>query len=226
VELAIDRAFTATPDLTGLAERIAPVSLARERTLPVPPVLADLFPEGGLVRGRWLSCSGPSATSLALALVAPAIAAGGWLALIDLPTIGLDAASEYGVPLERIVRIDTAGPAAGTAVPPGDPHHRRWPEVVAAAADGFDVLIVRVPAHLPPAVLRKLSTRVQRRGAVVVVLGDPGSMACDVELDTVSATWTGVVGGAGHLAERRVTVGSSGRRMPGRCRRELLLPGP
>jgi hypothetical protein len=239
VELALDQAVDPSeltvpvsgpdldaPDLAGLAERIAPVSLARERTLPLPPLLADLFPEGGLVRGRWVSCAGSSATSLALALVAPAIAAGGWLALIDLPTIGLDAASEYGVPLERVVRIDTAVPTADRAAPPvGDDHRRRWPEVVAAAADGFDVLMVRVPPHLSPAIVRKVSTRVQRRGAVVVVLGDPGSMTCDVELDTGSATWTGVVEGAGHFVERRVTVGSSGRRMPGRCRRQLLLPG-
>jgi hypothetical protein len=192
--------------------------------------MLDLFPEGGLVRGRWLSCAGPSATSLALAVVAPAIAAGGWLALIDLPTIGLDAASEYGVPLERIVRVDTGvvtcgvtGVVAGAAAT-GDERLRRWPDAVVAAADGFDVLMVRVPPRLSPAVLRKVSTRVQRRGAVVVVLGDTGPMTCDVALDTGSATWTGVVAGAGHLAERRVDVRSSGRRMPGRCRRELLLP--
>lgn len=204
---------SSTPALSALVERVAPITLAREQTLPLPEMLADVFPEGGLVRGRSLWCNGPSATSLALTVVAPAIAAGGWLALIDLPTIGLDAASEYGVPLERIVRVDTA-PARTD----------RWADVVAAAADGFDVLLTRVPSDVSPSTLRKVMNRVQQRGAVVVVLGDPGQLTCDAELHVDEAVWGGVAAGSGHLDRRWVTVRSAGRRMPGRCRRELPLP--
>ena len=122
-------------DLAALTERVAPVVLARDRTMPVGDELAGLFAEGGLVRGRTVACSGPAATSTALALVAAAVAAGAWMAVIDLPTIGLDAASELGVPLERIVAVGTGGDPA------------RWVDVVAAAADGFDVLLVRVPSE-------------------------------------------------------------------------------
>jgi hypothetical protein len=225
VELALDlsdgpaaHAAAAAPPLadalTALGERVAPISLARERTLPLPGDLSGFFPEGGLVRGRSVQCTGPSATSLALSLVAPAIAGGSWLAFVDLPTIGLDAASEYGVPLERVVRIDTVV---------GDEAHR-WSDVVAAAADGFDVLMVRVPPGIPPTVMRKVMTRVQQRGAVVVVVGDSGSMLCDAELTVDSAAWHGVTTGAGHLRQRTITVRSGGRRMHGRCRRDLLLP--
>ena len=67
---------------------------------------------------------------------------------------------ERGLPLERVVAVDSGG----------DP--QRWPDVVAAAADGFDVLLVRVPTELRPAMVRKLTTRIQQRSAVVVVLGD------------------------------------------------------
>lgn len=209
-----------TDVLTALGEQVAPISFARERTLPLPPNLFEVFPERGLVRGRSVSCTGPAATSLALSLVSRAIAEGGWLALIDLPTIGLDAASEYGISLERIVSVDTI---IDTIVDRGA---RRWADVVAAAADGFDVLMVRVPSDVSPTIMRKVMTRVQQRGVVVVVLGDPGTMACDAELSVDSAVWEGVLDGAGHLRKRTVTIRSGGRRVPGRCHRDLLLPAP
>jgi hypothetical protein len=214
VEPALELTNDPVDVLTALGERVAPISFTRERTLPVSEDLSEFFPEGGLVRGRSVRCTGPSATSLALSLVAPAVAEGAWMALIDLPTIGLDAAGEYGIPLERIVRIDT--------VVDGEAH--RWSDVVAAAADGFDVLLVRVPADVAPTVMRKVTTRVQQRGAVIVVLGDPGSLVCDAELSVEAAVWDGVIDGAGHLRQRMVTIRSGGRRMHGRCHRDLLLP--
>ena len=191
-------------DLALLTERVAPVALARERTMPVGDELAGLFAEGGLVRGRTIACQGPAATSTALALVAAAVTAGSWMAVVDLPTIGLDAASELGVPLERIVAIGTDGDPA------------RWIDVVAAAADGFDVLLVRVPSELPAAAVRKLAVRLRQRDVVMVVLGDPGAMACDGVLHTDAPQWSGLGDGHGHLRERRVVVEASGRRLPGR----------
>jgi hypothetical protein len=191
-------------DLALLTERVAPVALARERTIPVGDELAGLFAEGGLVRGRTIACQGPAATSTALALVAAAVTAGSWMAVVDLPTIGLDAAGELGVPLERIVAIGTDGNPA------------RWIDVMAAAADGFDVLLVRVPSELPTAAVRKLAVRLRQRDVVTVVLGDPGAMACDGVLHTDAPQWSGLGDGHGHLRERRVVVEASGRRLPGR----------
>ena len=191
-------------DLALLTERVAPVALARERTMPVGDELAGLFAEGGLVRGRTIACQGPAATSTALALVAAAVTAGSWMAVVDLPTIGLDAAGELGVPLERIVAIGTDG------------NPERWVDVVAAAADGFDVLLVRVPSGLPAAAVRKLTVRLRRRDVVTIVLGDPGAMACDGVLRTDAPQWSGLGDGHGHLRERRVVVEASGRRLPGR----------
>ena len=197
--------------LMTLAERVAPLALAGERTLPVSEAYAELFPERGLVRGRALACSGPAATSLALALAAPAVAAGSWLATIDVPTIGLDAASEFGIALERVVavRADAA----------------RWPDVVAAAADGFDLLIARVPAEASPSAMRKVATRLRQRDAVMLVLGDPGPLSCDGVLHADGAEWVGLGDGHGHLQERRLVVEASGRRLHGRRRCRLSLPG-
>ncbi len=188
-------------DLAALTERVAPVVLARERTMPVGDELAGLFAEGGLVRGRTVACQGPAATSTALALVAAAITAGAWMAVVDLPTIGLDAASELGVPLERVVAVGTGGDPA------------RWVEVVAAAADGFDVLLVRVPSELSAAGSRKLTVRLRQRDVVTIVLGDPGAMSCDGVLHTDAPQWAGLGDGHGHLRERRVVVQASGRRL-------------
>lgn len=207
---------SARPDLpevlAALGERVAPLTLARERTLPVPDVVAHLFPDGGLVRGRVLSCDGSAATSFACSLLAPAVAAGGWVAVIDLPTLGLDAASELGVPLERVVAVDTGGDSS------------RWIETVAAAADGFDVLLVRVPAELRPVMVRKLVIRIQQQGAVVVVVGGPGILPCDGELRADGLPWEGIGGGCGHLRRRAVRVSVAGRRSPGVRRGEFAVP--
>lgn len=190
--------------LAALGERVAPISMAGERVLPVSPDLCDLFVEGGLVRGRVLSCTGSGATSVALSTVAAAADAGAWVAMIDVPTVGLDAASELGVPLERVVAIDTGQETSS------------WPDVVAAAADGFELLIVRVPADIHTSTLRKVSTRLQQRGVVMLVLGDPGPLVCDGVLEAARQTWSGIGSGWGHLAQRSVEVWSTGRRMPGR----------
>ena len=134
------------------------------------------------------------------------------MAVIDVPTIGLDAACELGVALERVVAVGTGGDVA------------RWPDVVAAAADGFDVLLVRVPADVPSATVRKLAVRLRRRDVVTIVLGDPGSLACDGIVETEASPWSGLGDGHGHLRARDVAVQASGRRLPGRRRCRLELP--
>jgi hypothetical protein len=196
--------------LSALAERVAPLALAGDRTLPVAEAFAELFPERGLVRGRTLACSGPAATSLALALAAPAVVAGSWLATIDVPTIGLDAASELGIALERVVAVRAEA--------------TRWPDVVAAAADGFDILITRVPADASPSSMRKVATRLRQRDVVMLVLGDPGPLSCDGVLTADGAEWIGLGDGHGHLQHRRLVVEASGRRLHGRRRCRVALP--
>src|SRR5207302_7365787 len=94
---AVGEGQVAAPELKNLAR---PVSLARERTLPVLPALAELLPEGGLRRGSTVTVLG-DATSLALALLAGPSQAGSWCAAVGLPSLGLVAAAEVGIVLER-----------------------------------------------------------------------------------------------------------------------------
>ncbi len=202
-----------------LRERVAPTVLAHEQTLPVSAELAGLFAEQALVRGRTLACVGPAATSTAMTLVAAAVAGGAWLAVVDVPTFGLDAASEAGIALERVVAVsshDTGPP--GTAVIAGV--IVGWPDLMAAVVDGFEVVVANVPPHLPAGALRKLTTRIRRRGAVVVLLGDVGAMACDGVIESTGIAWSGLGNGFGRLSRRTVDLQASGRRLPGRhqCR--------
>ena len=194
--------------LEVLAGEIAPLGLARDRTLPVDDALVELFAEPGLVRGQVLSCRGAGATTIAMSLAARPVADGAWLAVVDLPTLGLDAATDLGIPLERVVRVDVAEPS-------------RWADVVAAAADGFEVIIARVPDGAAAMPLRKLAGRLRQRGAVMIVVGDPGAMRCDGTVTGDTVEWSGLGAGWGHLQHRQLLVEASGRRLPGRRRCRL-----
>ena len=199
-----------------LAARVAPLTLARDRALPVAEPLAPFFPDGTLVRGRVVGCAGCAATTLALTVAADATTAGSWLAVVGIPSLGVDAAGEAGVVLERLVAID-ADPA-NTA---------EWAERVAAAIDGFDLVLTRPPAR-PGQVVSKLRRRVQSRGAVLLLLGERRAFAADqvdMVLETVDAEWDGLGDGHGHLRRRRVVVSATGRRAPRPVERDLWLPG-
>lgn len=193
---------------------VATTVLARDRTLPVAAPFVPLLPDGGLARGRLVACQGTAGPSLAFALVADAVRAGAWLAAVDVAWLGVEAVGELGVPLNRLVRVDSGESPAAT-----------WAEVVAAAVDGFEVVITQPPARSEAGLLRRVQTRVQARGAVLVVVGDtPGS--ADIILRTSAPVWDRVANGDGHLHARRLHVEASGRRVPQGRRTELWLPGP
>ncbi len=146
------------------------------------------------------------------------------MAVVDVSTFGTDAAAELGVPLERVVRIDTgADQSSGT--------DHDWIDVMGAAVDGFDVVLTRVPAGLRdgrrPAAVRKFGSRLQQKGAVVVTLGAPGALGGDIELTTQRTVWAGLGDGTGHLRQRVIDVEAGGRRLPGRrsCSIELVGEG-
>jgi hypothetical protein len=196
-----------------LAAAVAPTTLARQRTLPVADPLQPLLPEGGLARGRTVACRGAAATSLTLALAAAATEAGAWLAVVDVPWLGVEAAAELGVPLERLVRVEAADALS-------------WADLVAAVLDGFELVVTRVPRRVNAGVLRRVQSRIQAREGVLLAVGDPGPLGADVVIEASTPVWEGVEDGAGHLRGRRVTVVASGRRIPRPRRAELWLPGP
>lgn len=127
-----------------IAAKGRPVAMARTRLLEVDGALGGLFPAGGLQRGSVVEVAGGAAMSLSLALAAGVMPAGSsrWVAAVGFPSIGLVAAAQMGVPLERLALV----PAPG----------ERWAEVVAALLDGVDLLLLSsdyiVPSVFVPGV--------------------------------------------------------------------------
>jgi hypothetical protein len=205
-----------TVPVEQLAEPLAAANLSRSRMLPVVDPLASLLPEGGLVRGRAVACGGAAAMSLAVSLAVAATASGSWLAVVGVPTLGLEAAEEFGIPLERVVGVDL----------PTSDDSERWAELVAATFDGFEVVITAVPRNLNAVLARRVQARMQSRQAVMIAVGVAGLFSVDVELHADEPRWEGVAAGWGHLRGRRVAVSSSGRRVPRPHRVSLWLPSP
>ncbi len=192
-------------------QRVRPVTMAGHQLLPVTPAVAALLPGAGLRRGTTVEVSGPAATSLALALVAEASGQGSWVAMVGLPAVGLMAASEMGVALDRVALVPRLAP--GT-----------WTTVVAALVDAVDVVLVG-PTRIGSSDARRVANRVRERGAVVIPVGVRWPEAPDLRLSTSTPRWEGLGQGNGHLTARRVQIRADGRRQAARPRHtELWLP--
>lgn len=199
--------------LARAAALAKPVTLAGEQRLAVLAALHGLLPSG-LRRGTVGVLGGPAATSLALATVAAATQAGSWLGVLGVPALGLAAAAELGVALERLVAV---------AAPPVSD----WASVAATLVDAFDLVLVDPPAGLPAHQVRRLQARARERGAVVLSLASHPGWSADLVLTTTGACWHGLLDGAGHLQARQVQVEVAGRGEAARLRRATLwLPGP
>jgi hypothetical protein len=199
--------------LRSVAARSGSPVAARERTLPVPEVLADLLPEG-LRRGSTVGVVGAGATSLALTTVAAASAAGSWVVAVGADDLGLASAVELGVAAERLAVV--------AAPPVAD-----WGTVVAALVGAVDIVLVAPRERVRGADLRRLEARSRERGSVLVHVGDPTRWPAshDLVLTVTGARWSGVGAGHGRLTARRVVVEVTGRREARARRAELLLPG-
>jgi len=219
--------------LDDLAERVRPHLLAGAEVLPLHPALGGLLGADGLKRGSTLLVGSPSgaalgATSLALALLAPAATEGCAVAVVDLPALGLAAAAEAGLPPERLVLVPDT--------------QRRFLAVASGLLDACELVLVADPAGgVQPAAARRLAARVRERRAVLVVLSRadatlgrpptrrPGSAAwhevADARLELTSAHWIGLGPGHGHLTARLVEVlAHRRRRSPATARAWLWLP--
>lgn len=206
-----------TAPFSELVERAQPLAMAGERRLPVLPALEPLLPSGGLRRGSIVTVGG--STSLALSLLAAASAQGSWCAAVGLPALGLAAAAELGVALDRFPVVASPGQGSG----PGG-----WAWVVAAMLDAFDVVLAGPPAGagVRAADARRLTARVRERGAVLVVAG-AWSEPAEVRLALASTSWDGLGQGHGRLRGRRVEVVAGGRGAAAQERRVALwMPHP
>lgn len=180
---------------------------ASERALAVHESLTELLPV--LQRGSTVACGGRAGVSLALALAATPSREGAWIGVAGLPELGLRAAADMGVALQRLVMVG------------GDPP---WVDVLAAMIDGFDVILVgRHVGKLAGGAVRRLQARVQSRGVVLLTVGVP-ALSADLQLTADNDQWVGLGDGHGVATGRRVLVEMGGRRMPRPRRTTMWLP--
>ena len=185
-----------------------PVVMAGDRTLPVASSIKNLFPDGGLRRGSTVVVSG--STSLALSTMVTASAEGSWCAAINLPTLGLVAASEMGVELSRLALVPRAG--------------NQWATVAAALLDALDVVLVHPLGRVREADARRLSARARESGSVLVPVVEDSTQwpQADLRLHCDGQVWQGLGSGHGYLRKQQLRVLAEGRGSASRSRQALV----
>ncbi|MGE5287107.1 MAG: hypothetical protein ACM3ML_07885 [Micromonosporaceae bacterium] len=198
-----------------------------EGLLPVLPVLSGLFPGGGLRRGCIVAVegSGPSGSAedrsfcapglalLCMTLAAGVSAAGAWCAAVGMPELGVLAAADAGVDLERLLLVPDPGP--------------RWPQVVAALLEGCELVLLCPSTRPSPQMAPRLAAHTRRSGGALVVAeaahaggsgpsGVRGSPAGSPVLPRVSALWEGAHVRLRVAHSRWVGVGAGHGRLRGR----------
>ncbi len=177
-------------------------------SLPVAKALQPIIPDGVLVRGRTVLCSGDAAMSTALLMASAPTQAGSWLAVVGVSDFGLVSACEQGVALQRTVLVTPTS------------NKKDWTSTVAAVADGFDVVMLEVPREVSESDARRIQTRIQARRNVLVLVETSrhatrrSVFQPDMVLHTMTTTWDGIEHGAGYVQGRLIDVMVSGRRVP------------
>ena len=196
------------------AQRGRPGKVGRsegDRPLPVLPALEPLFPAGGLRRGSAVTVRGSA--SLLLALLAGPSRRGAWCGVVGLPGLGLVAAAEAGVELERLALVPDPG--------------RDWAAVAAALLDAMEVVVVAPRGRVPDGDVRRLAARARQRGAVLVPYGSVAWPGAELRLSVGGGVWEGLGDGSGRLRSRRVVGAQRGARVGGPAARAVdVVAGP
>jgi hypothetical protein len=204
--------------MAGVSEKMSGKAVTRpddllpesESQLAIPQWLADSLPVQ-LPRGTVAVLSG--ARSLLLGMVAAVTAAGGNVAIVGQPDIGLLAAAEMGADLSRLAVI----PDPGT-----DPV-----EVAAVLIDGMDLVVLGLGGRrVPQTRARAVVARARLKGCTLLVTdgdwqGAPTRLAARVCGYEITADSRGTpVCGFGRISGVRLQVSGvcAGRRVIGRAR--------
>lgn len=165
--------------------------------LPIPDSLVELLPYG-LPRGVVGVLTG--ARSLSLCMAAAVTEAGGHVAIVGQPDIGLLAAAEMGADLDRLAVIPDPG---------ADPV-----EVAAVLLDGMDLVVLGLGGRaVPPTRARAVTARAQHRGCTLLVT-DGDWQGASVRLDARVCGYEMTVGrvpGFGRVGRVRLSMRARGK---------------
>ncbi|WP_298129457.1 hypothetical protein [Micropruina sp.] len=176
-----------------------------DRALPVPPALSGLLPGGGLLPGSAYSVS-PGL--LLLTLLAEPSRAGTWCGVIGLPELGIEAAEQAGLNLDRVALVPRPG--------------ERWFAITAALAEVLPVVAVRPGNRVREADAGRLSARLRSSGTALLVAG--AWPRVEATLSMSAPHWSGVGAGHGYLTSRDVLVTVTSKRSPAPRQARVALP--
>ena len=187
-------------DLQQRVQRMQGVAVSR--TLESLPGLSGVIQ---LKTGEAYAVDSPT---LATALVAGPSQAGEWVAFVGVPDLGLEAAAQFGIDLDRTVVVPRPG--------------ELWLSVTAGLLDVAAVVVVKPPVPVSAQQAERLKSRLRIKDAALVCCGE--WPRCDATLAIAESSWIGLGRGYGRLTARRVIV--SVRQSGGPVRHiPLWLPG-
>lgn len=154
------------------------------REIPTHPALSTI------VQLRAGGAYAVDGAALAMALMAGPSAAGEWCAVIGLPDLGLEAASELGIALERLILVPEPGEA--------------WLEATAALIDVTACVVVKPPVRVSERTAERLAARLRTRSAALLAIGD--WPRAEMRLRLTQPRWSGLGEGHGVLTTRQVVI--------------------
>jgi hypothetical protein len=175
---------------------------ADEAIIEVSKPLEAMLPHGGLQRGATLHLNGPASYSLMLSLLAVPTRQGKWAVVVGDGDVGLSAAADLGVALERLVLVE-------------QPPRSAFLTVLGACIGAFDLVVIDPGRLNEVGGGRRLRARARERGTVLVQLGGTKPVwgeGAEIELTATTQRWDGLGVGHGHLSARQVNVATQGRR--------------
>jgi len=179
-----------------LQQRITEMQPLRldERALPTHRAVRGLLPGGALRAGTTLTVRG--SLSLALALISELSASGAWCGAIGVPELGLEAATNLGIALERLILVPHPGPHEIS--------------ITATLSEVLAAIVLRPSTEVRSSDAARLAAKLRDRGTALIVLGPwPGA---DGQLTAISSHWSGLGTGHGLLDHQQIRVQSTDRR--------------
>lgn len=180
---------TATVD--ALRERLRSMQqAAAQQTAPAPvePISAGL--DDVVRRLRSGAAHSIESRSLALTCLGAAMPRGAWGAIVGMPDLGIEAARDLGVPMDRIALVPHPG--------------RSWLDVVASLAEAMPVVLAVSPGRVTPTEAARLAARLRQASSTLLVEGPWPNAATVVR--QVRAEWQGLSGGDGRIAAGSLVV--------------------